>query len=469
VSAWPSLYTGTQPGKHGVYYTFQPVPGQQSAQRFGPDQYGYPPFWQFLGKAGKRCTIFDAPYTHPYENFSGIQIFDWGTWACYWKSVSTPAPITRQLTRQCGAYPLGFEANRVGLGSLNLTTLHQRLLKAVASKTESVRWLMTQDPWDLFLVVFGETHPAAHYGWSPASSSAATGSTRSSHTLLQDVYEAIDRAIGEILEQVGEDVTVFVVSGDGVGPNCAGWHLLPEVLQRLGFTQIPNYGQSEDAADPQQDRYRTDYIKKIRDLVPADFRQAISRRLPARWRDTLMSRWAAADIDWSRTRAFCLPTDLEGYIRINVKGREPKGIVNPGTEYNEICKDLSTALQRLINPLTGRPAVRQVIRADEAFPGERRHYLPDLIVLWSEEAEINEVHSPELGTVRSPSPDARTGTHRPPGFVLARGPHVQRGQVLERGHIIDFAPTVLAQFGLPRPQHMDGCAWSDLWANEAYG
>ena len=27
VSGWPSLYTGTHPGEHGVYYTFQPAPG----------------------------------------------------------------------------------------------------------------------------------------------------------------------------------------------------------------------------------------------------------------------------------------------------------------------------------------------------------------------------------------------------------------------------------------------------------
>ncbi len=31
VSAWPSLYTGTSPGEHGVYYTFQPAPGEQGA------------------------------------------------------------------------------------------------------------------------------------------------------------------------------------------------------------------------------------------------------------------------------------------------------------------------------------------------------------------------------------------------------------------------------------------------------
>jgi len=460
ISAWPSLYTGTLPGKHGVYYTFQPVPGHQGTQRFGPDQYGQPPVWQILSEAGKRCIIFDAPYTHPCRNFSGIQIFEWGTWAWYWKRMSTPPQIMRQLTDQCGTYPLGFEANQVGMSRLDLPDLGQRLIRAAAAKARAAYWLMTNAPWDLFLVVFGETHPAAHYFWPCVNGSAeeaASGET--SDIRLRDIYEAVDRAIGEILERAGGEVTVFVVSGDGAGPNYAGWHLLPKVLERLGFTETADHGQS---ADPPESQNRKDLLKIIRDLVPSELRQTISQHLPARWRDSLMSRWATANIDWSRTRAFCLPTDLEGCIRINLKGREPRGIVNQGAEYKQVCTQLANSLEQLITPVTGRSAVRKVIRTDKALPGERRHYLPDLIVLWSDEAEIKEVHSPELGVLKVPSPDARTGTHRPPGFVLARGPHIPRGSILESGHVVDFAPTVLARFGLPCPRHMDGRVWSEL-------
>ncbi|MFH1679286.1 MAG: alkaline phosphatase family protein, partial [Candidatus Eisenbacteria bacterium] len=40
VSSWPSIYTGTHPGKHGVYYTVQPVPGLQGYRRFHKGLYG---------------------------------------------------------------------------------------------------------------------------------------------------------------------------------------------------------------------------------------------------------------------------------------------------------------------------------------------------------------------------------------------------------------------------------------------
>jgi hypothetical protein len=66
--------------------------------------------------------------------------------------------------------------------------------------------------------------------------------------------------------------------------------------------------------------------------------------------------------------------------------------------------------------------------------------------------------------VEAPSPDARIGTHHSPGFVIAHGASIQTGYTLTEGHIIDFAPTVLAEFGLLRPDHMDGRVWSDLLA-----
>ena len=45
---------------------------------------------------------------------------------------------------------------------------------------------------------------------------------------------------------------------------------------------------------------------------------------------------ANAGIDWSRTRAFVLPTDRNSYIRINVRGREPLGTVDDGAEYQAV-------------------------------------------------------------------------------------------------------------------------------------
>jgi len=452
-SSWPTIFTGTLPGKHGVYYPYQPRPGQQQAEHIQPGQYGTPPFWQILDRAGKRCIILDAPETFPATGFTGVQIFEWGTWAWYWKPMTTPVEIERQLNEKFGRYPLKLEAKRLGLGMPDIPYLHRHLIAGAAQKANVTKWLMQSRPWDLFLVVFAELHPAGHYLWpenEPIYRGNGSASADFSAVKLRDIYAAVDAAIGDILKNCGDDVTVFVISGDGVGPNHCGWHLLPQILSRSGFN-------GEPAATDSANGSRKPLLNRLRDAVPPRLRSEISSWLPWQLRNQLAFRLTGPNADWSRTKAFALPADLEGCIRINLRGREPQGVVELGSQYEDVCSELTEVLEKLINPLTGRAAVRHVRRIDRLFPGDRRDHLPDLTVIWNDEAEIREVYSDRLGLVSEPSVDPRTGTHYPLSFMAARGPRFRRGKI-ERGHIADLAPTLLEHFGITPPSDMDGRA-----------
>lgn len=444
VSAWPSIYTGAPPGEHGVYYTFQPAPGHQGYVKFGEGLYGRPTMWNLLGRAGRRCTVFDAPYTHAETGSEAAQVFDWGTWARYGRRGSSPARLIRRLDRACGRYPLGFEALDVGLGPLDPDEMRVRLADAARAKAGAAAWLAQQTEWDLFLVVFGETHAAAHYCWDPEAEAGE-------QPALSAVYEAVDCGIGSLLKAAGPGTATMVVSGDGVGTNRAAWHHLPEVLRRLGYLSEPAMEPEGGEGGPGGASGSKDPIRLLRDALPKDFRKSLARRLPDALRHRLAQRVDMAAIDWSETRAYCLPTDLEGYVRINLEGREPQGIVSPGEEYDRVCDDLAAALGGLADAATGRPAVREVIRADDAFPGARRDRLPDLIVVWDTAGPLETLTSSAVGTVSGPSPDARPGTHAPTAFVLRDG---DDGPAVEPGHICDLAPYVLSRFGAPIPDYM---------------
>jgi predicted AlkP superfamily phosphohydrolase/phosphomutase len=240
------------------------------------------------------------------------------------------------------------------------------------------------------------------------------------------------------------------------------------MLGKLGYLAAggqpspePGLEQNEegDASGP-----RFDPVKALRDLLPKDFRKALARKLPTKLRDALAKRVDTADIDWSRTRAFCLPTDLEGCIRINLKGREPMGIVEPGEEYRALLAEITAELRALTDPATGRPVVREVILTDEAFPGVRRQHLPDLIILWDTSAPITALTSPKAGTVEGASPDTRPGTHAAPGFTLLSGPGLPTGTIQNGGHIYDLAPSLLARMGVAVPAHMQGTVWPEMTA-----
>src|SRR5262249_28584649 len=227
-STWPTIFTGTLPGKHGVYYPYQPQPGRQQAKHIGPDQYGAPPFWQILDQAGKRSIVLDAPETFPAAGFSGVQVFEWGTWAWYWKRMTTPVEIERQLSDKFGSHPLKLEAKRLGLGMPDVGYLHRQLVASTVQKANITKWLMHSRPWDLFLVVFAEPHAAGHYLWpknAPVSRSHDSEPGYSPATKLRDIYAAVDAAMAEIIKECGDDTTVFVISGDGVAPNHCAWQL----------------------------------------------------------------------------------------------------------------------------------------------------------------------------------------------------------------------------------------------------
>lgn len=452
IAAWPSIYTGVGPGEHGIYFTFQPAPGVQGYRRFHEGLYGRPTFWRLLDEAGRRCTVFDAPFTHPEPGFAGTQLFDWGTWAHFLGTQAMPSEVLGELERACGPYPLGLEAHDIGLQPLDPADTQKRLLAAVPRKAEAACWLMRRAEFDLYLTAFDETHVAAHYCWR------ASGE----QSLLLPIYVEVDRAVARLIEAAGAGTTVFVVSGDAAAPNHAGWHLLPDVLARLGY--FASAETARPATNAPEARRRIDPVRALRDFLPKDFRKALARQLPTRLRDRLAQRVDTATYDWARTRAYCLPTDLEGCIRINLKGREPEGTVEPGAEYEVLCQDLASALRELTDPATGRRVVREVLIVDEVFPGHRRAWLPDLIVLWDSAAPITSLASARIGVVSGASPDARPGTHAGPGFVLMHGPGIRAGETLDQAHILDLAPTILDRLGVAPPEHMTGRIWREATA-----
>ena len=444
-STWPTFATGVLPGKHGVYFPYQPKPGHQLAQHVQPDQYGAPTFWHLADQQGCRTVIYDVPETFPETGFSGQAVFDWGTWAWYGKPDAQPAALLKEMKSRFGGYPLGFEAKRLGARMPDIKTLEQGLLRSVEYKRSTAQWLLQRQPWNLAVIGFCEGHPAGHYLW-PANIGSADSADDGAMTLLLRFYVALDRAVGALIDSLPADVALFVVSGDGVRPNRCAWYLLPAVLERLGYT-CPVAGMANGAAPS--------IVGRLKGLVSAGTRRRIANLLPWWLRDQLGAREQAANIDWSKTRAFTLPTDLEGCVRINLKGREPQGIVEPGREYGELCEELRARLGELTNPVNGAPAVRRVWIRNEVFPGERQEQLPDLIVTWNDAAPFTSLASPRLGAIDGASADPRPGTHSADGFLLATGAGVPRG-LKTTGHLVDVAPTAMTLLGLTLPPDMDG-------------
>jgi predicted AlkP superfamily phosphohydrolase/phosphomutase len=451
-SIWPTISTGTHPGRHGIYHTVPIMLGNACFGQFEPEQCSQAPFWCDLDRYGKQCVLLDFPFSYPRPDLNALQICDWGSYERFAPPRSVPRKLLPEIIARFGRYPVGDKISRdVPLTARDLRRTRRQLLAGIAHKGKVIRWLTAHRPWDLFAAVFGEPHAAGHYFWKFQASVSSQVPGEFAAT-IQDVYRAADRELAKIVETLDDRTILLVLSGQGMGPNHVGWHLIPQLLSNSGLN-----GESQANGD----RFKADWLAKLRNLVPAESRRALSRYLPNRFRDSLRLHWAASKIAWSHTQVFDLPTDSLGFLRVNLKGREPNGIVEPGGEYDELCQRTRKVLQQLVLPNTGQKVVRRIFFTDEIFPGTERDRLPDMIVDWNDGTEINAAYSRQAGTVAGRLPDPRQGNHRPEGFAIVYCSTVKRGYVSE-GHILDIAPTILHWFGLEPAGWMDGRPWTEL-------
>jgi predicted AlkP superfamily phosphohydrolase/phosphomutase len=454
-SIWPTIFTGTHPGKHGIYHTVPIMPGKASFGYLKPEQCGQPPFWRDLEQQGRRCVLFDIPFSYPRADLNALQISDWGSYEHFAPPRSSPGEALTEIVQRFGPYPFAEEMVRdVPVSERDFCRARAQLLAGTATKGRVIKWLMSNRPWNFLMAVFGEPHTAGHYFWKFSADKHTRDFPhipREFATTIQDVYRAADRELGRIVETVDDQTTLLVLSGHGMGPNYVGWHLIPEVLSKL---RLSGGGQANGNGA------KIDWLAQLRSLVPSQRRHSLSRYLPDRLRDYLCLRWATSQIDWSQSQVFNLPTDSLGFLRVNLKGREPNGIVEPGKEYDELCQRISETLKQLVNPRTGKKIARKVFLTDYVFPGPERNRLPDLMICWEDDEAIDEAQLDEMGMLRGNLPDARTGNHNPHGFALFYGPGVRGGQASE-GHILDIAPTTLSYFGLQPPTYMDGKTWGN--------
>lgn len=170
------------------------------------------------------------------------------------------------------------------------------------------------------------------------------------------------------------------------------------------------------------------------------------------------------EIDWEKTKAYSF--GYHGQIYINLKGREPQGIVSTGEEYDRLCQEISQSLMTIIDPQDGMPIVDQVIHRSQAFHGPAIDDAPDLIVIMRALSYITRSgyeFGNQPGEIFAPPHQNQSGSHRMDGVFILSGPDILPGGYKGKEVIItDLAPTVLHLLDCPVPDDMDGRVLSNF-------
>jgi predicted AlkP superfamily phosphohydrolase/phosphomutase len=463
VSAWPTLYTGVGPGTHGLYHAYQTRAGLRGVERARPDRCGAPSFWEDLDREGRRTIVFDAFMTAPLDGFGGTQVLEYGTWTWFGSTTSRPRAALKAILKRFGPYPAPEHLSV--LEPPDPVWFRDRLVEGVERKTEIVEWMLEGADWDALFVTYGEPHGAGHYLWhhdDPTHPADAHLTEEAPHP-LRDVYAAVDRGISRLLDRVADDVTVLVVSADGMGPNHAAPQHVPEMLHRLDL--FHGAGVGDPGSESSGSASKKGVAARVRALIPLAVRQTVSRCIPRSVHYRLSMRWVNDAVDWDRTRVFMVPNSNEAYLRVRCEGRDPGG-----RESERSAADVTEALVRagagLRNPDNGEKAASRVLRVDDVIEGPRRDDLPDVVFAWNEKARVGRrVEGGDVGVIEGragfETSPCYTGNHRPNAFVAARGPAVPPGSTIT-GDIADLAPTALAFFDIEPPMRHVGTPWPEV-------
>ncbi len=473
-SIWPTFYTGVSPASHGFYNYHRPDLESYERVRVLPDFLKKEPFWNELSRAHKKVAVIDVPKTFPSPDLNGIHLVDWGVHDPKQEGFRTwPPSLAKEVENLFGKDTLG-KCDRSEYIPDRLAEFRDVLLRRLEKKTEVSQYFLAKGEWDLFLTVFSEGHCAGHQCWHlhdpghpryNAEDAAKVGNP------IKEVYIALDKAIGELLQQAGPDTDVMIVSSLGMGPHYNGSFQLDRMLQALENHNNAGSQKPPPGIDPSTDEGFLDAIFKaldnpreekkyplvlnalqwIRSGLPAGVGV---RRLLRKFKDTWTQAKAREKRDRFKNRK-CFEVrngDAVGAVRVNLVGRESNGQVHPGSEYDDFCQALIQDLMSFTNVESGEPLIKRVLRTADLYQGECLDDLPDLLVEWNTNKSIGNVHSPKTGLIRGEYIKCRSGDHRPEGIFFATGPSFKSGPIGQSVAILDFAPTIASLLGVDLPQ-----------------
>jgi len=443
-SAWPSLYTGTNPGKHGVFdflsfdgYDWDVVNRTHVRQ---------PALWELLSERGLTSVVVNVPVTSPPASFDGALVPGYVAPA---SPPTHPEGLVDELRDELGDYRVYAPRDVDGEEQVEW---YERLteMRGAAFRHLAERF----DP-EFGFLQFQQTDTVIHERPDDEDALAA-------------VYEAVDGELGAVLDACDPD-TVVLASDHGVGPYDPEEFRVNEYLRETGFVEttrgeggMPSWTSLHRDRRGEPDSEGDDGPSLGERLVARAASvgltsQRIGRALSALRLDGLVLRVVSTDtvragterVDFAASTAY-MRSRTELGVRINLRGREPEGTVSP-EEYDDIRDRLVAELRAARTP-DGDPVFSAVEPRESVFDGEHVEDAADVI------AVPDGFDTYLTASLRGDTfgPASESWNHKRHGLVAAVGDAVDADADLEDAHLFDVAPTVLSALGVPPSTEMDG-------------
>ncbi len=448
-SAWPSMYTGVNPGKHGVFgfvgydgYDWHVVSSDHVREHT---------LWELLDRRGYSSVVVNAPVTHPPADIDGAILPGFigpEDPTCH------PEGLLDDVREAIGEYRV-YESYKKEGGEASLEERRAEYRRLVEMRGEAFRYLADRFDPDFGFVQFQKTDTVFHeFGGDDWET-------------VTQVYETMDEQVEAILDEHDPE-RVFVASDHGIKSLGGRRVFVNDFLKQGGYTQTVTGGKGMPSWRPikndlqegrDEDEWEPGTVERLAAVagrvgLTADKGKAVLERLglaevAKQYLPTEVARTATEQVSFADSEAY-VRARAECGVRVNLAGRDPEGTV-PQSRYESVRSSLIKQLSELETP-DGDPVFETVAPCEEFFDGP---YVEDAVDVVTIPTDMDHFLSAELRGHTFGDADG-VWDHQFDGVVAAAGEGIDADADLSEAHLFDVAPTILTAMGVPYSDRMDG-------------
>ncbi|MBL7131945.1 MAG: alkaline phosphatase family protein [Candidatus Omnitrophica bacterium] len=402
IPAWLSMFTGKGPERLGLYgfrhrrgfsYTEFLIANSNSCKE--------KTVWDIVSDIGKKVCIIGVPPSYPPKAVNGhlVSCFITPDTNC---NYTYPASLKKEIEDLVGEYMVD-----VVFRTEERDRLREQLFEMTQKRFKVIKYLLREKPWELFIFVEIGVDRVQHAFWKYWDKEHHLYQEGNKYeSVIFDYYKYLDDEIGDLLNIVGKDTVVLVVSDHGV-KRMKGAFCINEWLTQEGYLKINRFPDK---------------------VMPLD----------------------KADVDWPKSTAW----GWGGYparIFLNLRGREKEGLIEPANfagKRDEIAEKI-----KAVRAPNGEKMETEVLFSKDIYDSAQADmviYLDNLNFRSAGTVGHHSLFLKENDTGPDDAVHAKDGI-----FILFDPMSKQRGE-RRNLKIVDVAPTILDRLGKEIPEDMEG-------------
>ena len=410
--------------------------------------------WNILGDRGKRVCVVNVPLTYPAEKVNGVMISGFPS-PPNAENCTYPRSLGPDLEREL--HDVDFRKPVALVDEGEEEGLLEELTKTTRNQVRVLKHLLAKERYDFVMTVFDGIDTASHSLWRYLDTNHPKYDPKlaeQGRKAFYRSYELADEAIGELLGEFDVRPNVIVLSDHGNGPVYYGVCINNWLAEKgyLAFKRNVRTDLKRWAFRRGFNVYNMFMLAKRLGILPS--LEAAYGKSSLALRTVKRMALSFDDIDWRRTKVYSFGN--YGQLCVNLKGREPLGVVEAGSEYDELIEQVKRELLELRDPERGNVIFDHVLTKKALYRGPYADEAPDLVFLDSKMLynahRFFELASNSLVTQHP----IYSGNHKPEGIMIASGPRFTANRGADVASILDVAPSVLVLAGTAPPAYMDG-------------